>query len=274
MTRLALQTLCGALCSLLIMGCACYKEPKKNLVYRADTGPEGMFDYYEPISGSGDRRPAIIAIHGGGWQGGDKSWGKQVAEEFCCRGYVVFSVNYRLAPASTWPAQIEDAQAALRYFRSTAKIWGIDPDRIGAFGQSAGGHLAAMLALRGPDRVAAAVTANGEGDLRVYGYEPIMANEDQLLSAILGGDPPFDPALLADLSPAFWAPGGNPVWVIHSTGDQNVYFDQGVRLNTALAQEGIETGITVISDDCHGKCWKERRALSDARDFFERHLGD
>ena len=246
-----------ALALAVLSGCACFDD-HKHLSYGAD--PEQGFDWYEPKGplciGDDDRpnRPAIIAIHGGGWQSGDKSWGEQVAEEFCGSGYVVFSINYRLAPAAS--------------FR-------VDPNRIGAFGVSAGGHLAAMLALRpNPTGSGAlcAVSANGEGDLTVYGQTPIMANETALLEAVLGPQP-FAPAALADLSPTHWVQAGSsPVWVVHSTGDSNVYFDQGRRLHEALVANGVTTGFTVVEDDCHGKCWKSSKALSDIRAFFRRNL--
>jgi len=261
-----------ALALLLTGGCQCF-DTKKNLVY--NTGdPAWTFDYYEPTGplDGGDQRPAIIAIHGGAWSSGDKSWGEQVAEEFCCKGYVVFSVNYRLAPAHVWPAQINDCQDALIYFRSTASTWGINPDKIGALGVSAGGHLAAMLALRGPARVQAAVCANGEGDLTLYGAEPIMANEDNILTDVLG--PGFGLPELTDLSPVTFALGGNPVWVVHSTGDDNVFFAQGQHLHNALVGAGVDTGFSVVQDSCHGKCWKDAAPLQAARAFFAKHLGD
>lgn len=265
------------LSALVFAGCADpHKRLASNVAYGDD--PEQQLDVYEPRDAfdSSGPRPVIIAVHGGAWQSGDKSWGEQVAEEFASEGYVVASVNYRLAPDHRWPAQIEDCQAAMDYVRSKAVEWRVDPDRVGAIGVSAGGHLAAMLALRpnphGREAVCA-VNANGEGDLTVFGSEPIMANEVQILEAVLG-DQPFDSADLADLSPTRWVQNGsNPVWVVHSTGDGNVYFTQGQRFYNELVSHGVDTGFTVIDDDCHGKCWKEGEALRDTRAFFARHLG-
>ncbi|HEU0080385.1 MAG TPA: alpha/beta hydrolase, partial [Longimicrobiaceae bacterium] len=119
--------------------------------YDPTIGIHGTLDFYEPESDGGRAsRPAVLAIHGGAWRGGDKAWGEQFAKELCPFGYVVFSINYRLSgrPGGTWPAQIEDVQKALRYIRANASRFGIDPDRIASLGMSAGGHLATMVALR------------------------------------------------------------------------------------------------------------------------------
>jgi len=266
MTRFALFL------TVLLAGC-CTPDVQKHLSY--GPGAEHTFDVYEPGRWCWDHdeggRPAIIAIHGGAWQGGDKSWGEQAAERFTPLGYVVFSINYRLAPASRWPAQIDDCMLALRYFRDTAQLWGIDPAKVGAFGVSAGGHLAAMLALRGPERANVAVTANGEGDLTVFGSEPIMANETQILEAILGPQP-FPPGSLASLSPTSYVRPDAAVMVVHSTGDQNVYYTQGVRLHDELVRAGATTKLETINSNCHGRCWREPGPLAAIKQFYADHL--
>ena len=258
-----------------LSGCACIDD-HKHLSYGTDS--QQGFDWYEPKGplciGDDNRenRPAIIAIHGGGWRGGDKSWGEQVAEEFCGSGYVVFSINYRLAPGAVWPAQIEDCQAALAYIKANAATFRVDPNRIGALGVSAGGHLAAMLAMRGPEKVQAAVCANGEGDLRVHGTEPIMADEGSIIADVLGGGPPFAASALADLSPAAFVTASAKVLVIHSTGDSNVFYSQGQRLHAALETAGATTEMVTVQGSCHSKCWKELRPLRRAREFFDQNL--
>src|SRR5688572_24460136 len=105
-------------------GCAAEAyEVTENLTYDSSIGYDGTFDFYEPVSDSGrGNRPAILAIHGGAWRGGDKAWGEQFARELCPFGYVVLSINYRRSsrPDGTWPAQIEDVQKALKYVRANA----------------------------------------------------------------------------------------------------------------------------------------------------------
>lgn len=89
--------------------------------------------------------PALLMIHGGGWGTGSREDMMERARMVARRGYVAASVGYRLARAAPFPAQLHDCKAAIRYLRAHAARHGIDPERIGAWGCSAGGHLAAML---------------------------------------------------------------------------------------------------------------------------------
>src|SRR5262249_42210323 len=148
-TRTTLRLLLLLLALALVQGCSTYRV-RRDERWHQDGPPWGVFDVYEPRSDAGGKaRPAILAIHGGAWMSGDKRGiGEDVARIFCPRGYVVFSMNYRLAPEHRWPQQLRDCQAALRHIRERAEAFGIDPARIAAFGVSAGGHLATMLALR------------------------------------------------------------------------------------------------------------------------------
>ena len=182
----------GACCLLFVLGVSgCGSETydvTANVSYDSTIGLYGTFDFYEPKADGGRaNRPAILAIHGGAWRGGDKAWGKQFAVELCPFGYVVFSINYRLSsrPNGTWPAQIEDVQKALKYIRANAREFRIDPDRIASLGMSAGGHLATMVALRddpaSPDgRVNTAINLDGEHDMTMP-PEQVMADFDNIL---------------------------------------------------------------------------------------------
>lgn len=93
--------------------------------------------------------PAIVCIHGGGWQSGNRLNHGHLAKALAARGFVAVSISYRLSGEATFPAQIHDAKAAVRWLRANAKQWGIDPDAIGATGLSAGGNLTALLATSG-----------------------------------------------------------------------------------------------------------------------------
>ncbi len=90
--------------------------------------------------------PVVIYVHGGGWTDGDKaSGGERERQELLVRGYLVVAVNYRLAPEYKFPAQIEDVKCAIRHLRANIAAYNLDPDRIGAWGNSAGGHLVSLL---------------------------------------------------------------------------------------------------------------------------------
>ncbi len=104
-------------------------------------------DLYVPAK-AGTTLPVIVWIHGGAWMGGSKDGGV-VALPLVGKGYAVASINYRLSQHAVFPAQIEDCKAAIHWLRSNAKKYNLDPERIGVWGASAGGHLVALLGTTG-----------------------------------------------------------------------------------------------------------------------------
>ncbi len=107
-----------------------------------------------------DKYPVVFMIHGGAWVGGDKTdseVGAEKAEFFLDKGYVYVSTNYRLAPKNKYPSQLEDVRKALDWTRKNIKRWHGDAGQIIIVGHSAGGHLAALLALASPTNVKALV---------------------------------------------------------------------------------------------------------------------
>ena len=255
-----------------------------DLSYDPAIGYYGTFDLYEPVSDSlRTPRPAILAIHGGAWRTGDKAWGEQFAKEFCPEGYVVFSINYRLAgrPGGTWPAQITDVQNALKYIRANAARFGIDPSRIASLGVSAGGHLATMVALRddpaGPEgRVAVAVNLDGEHDMTMRPDE-VMADYGDILTGVFGHGAPWSSNELRDISTVTFAHPAVSVLTIHGAGDDNVYVQQGERLDAVLRAVGAETEFIRIDGsegNCHEDCWKVPHARAALHRFLARALRD
>ncbi|HSK18896.1 MAG TPA: alpha/beta hydrolase [Longimicrobiales bacterium] len=254
----------------------------RNLAYDTAIGIYGTFDFYEPEADTGRAgRPAILAIHGGAWKGGDKAWGSQIAEEFCPYGYVVFAINYRLAgrPGGTWPAQIEDVQNALKHIRTNARQYGVDPDRIASLGMSAGGHLATMVALRddpeSPDgRVSTAVNLDGEHDMTMPPGQ-VMDNFADILTAVMGHPAPWSDAELRDISTVTFARPDVSVLTVHGAGDDNVYVTQGDRITAALRSAGAETEYVRIEGregNCHADCWRVPEARSAIHRFLDRKL--
>ncbi len=117
------------------------------LVYAEHDGTKLIGDLYMPKGRA--KAPALVAIHGGGWQVGNRTfyqyWGPFLARN----GYALFSIEYRLGKPGVYPAAVYDAKAAIQFVRAKAAELDIDPDRIGLMGDSAGSHLAALLALAG-----------------------------------------------------------------------------------------------------------------------------
>jgi acetyl esterase/lipase len=110
-------------------------------------------DIAMPETPAKDPRPAVLMVHGGGWGNGDKRLRQFTALmlDYAAHGYVAASVNYRLTAEAALPTQIGDVKNAVRYCRAHAQQYGLDPKRIGIYGNSAGAHLAAMVALAGKD---------------------------------------------------------------------------------------------------------------------------
>ena len=269
------------LCS-VVTACAKPYDLTAELSYDPAIGYDGTFNFYEPKSDSGrTARPAILAIHGGAWRGGDKAWGEQFAAELCPSGYVVFSINYRRAnrPNGTWPAQIEDVQKALRYVRANAARFRIDPDRIASLGMSAGGHLATMVALRddpaGTDgRVTTAVNLDGEHDMTMP-PDKVMADFESILTDVMGHGPPWSDAELRDISTVTFARPDVSVLTVHGASDDNVYVAQGERITAALRERGAEAELIRIDGpdgDCHEDCWRVPVARQAIHRFLDRRL--
>ena len=124
-------------------------EFSRDVVYGKGGATELKLNLARPKAapgGNGAGLPCIVVIHGGGWRGGSKEQHDDMIREIARRGYVAVTVGYRLVPAGRFPAQVHDVKCAVRFLRAHAKEHGIDPDRIGAVGFSAGAHLAMMLA--------------------------------------------------------------------------------------------------------------------------------
>ena len=139
------------------------------IMYASPDGVPLKLDAYLP--GSPEPHPGVILIHGGAFRSGERAWETYLATALVDAGFAAFSIDYRLAPEFPFPAAVDDVLAAVAWVRAHAAEYGVDPREIGAIGESAGGHLAAMLAVLGRDsldtgsRIAAAVSWSGPIDL-------------------------------------------------------------------------------------------------------------
>lgn len=121
----------------------------KDIRYRDGDSEAWKLDLAMPANFGSKLRPAIVIVHGGGWRAGSKSVDvyQKMMVEYAQKGYVTINVNYRLLDEAPFPACIEDVKTAVRWLRAHADEYQVDPDRIGAYGHSAGAHLALMLAM-------------------------------------------------------------------------------------------------------------------------------
>ena len=127
--------------------------------------------------------PCVIAIHGGAWQRGTPKSYARLGPYLAKHGIAVFAVTYRFAPRNLYPAAVHDARAAVQFMRAKGTEYGIDPNRLGVMGDSAGGHLAALVALAGdnaefagkPDDAYPGVSTNVKVCVPIYGIFDMVA---------------------------------------------------------------------------------------------------
>lgn len=208
----------------------------ENIAYRTDVGPSTVLDLAEPQFGPKQNRPAILIIHGGGWSAGSKNdmVYRTLMIDYAMKGYVVANMNYRLVQEAPMPACIDDVKAAFNWMKANAQRLGIDPDRIGTYGHSAGGHLSLMAGLTAGVACAAGGAPPTEiGNPNIpwskhpewwpIGYIGKTATPFLVLQG--GEDPVVKPNLTED-----WVvkmqKAGSPVDYVKVHGDHGVAFDK------------------------------------------------
>jgi acetyl esterase/lipase len=241
-----------------------------DIPYADSDEPRQRLDLLLPRERQG-KLPVIVAIHGGGWIGGDKRAVVGRMATFAATGkYAVACIGYRLSNQATWPAQIHDCKAAIRWIRANAEKYGLEPDRIGVIGWSAGGHLAAMLGTTGdtadlegdlgPYRdqktaVQCVVDFFGPSDLRlVWGESGEGAGRPSVLvERLLGGPVKERLDLARSASPvAFVSPDDPPFLIVHGTADPVVPYKQSVWLRDRLRKAGVPVALITVEGGGHG----------------------
>jgi acetyl esterase/lipase len=231
------------LCGLAACGCAA-RAPAPGLrilpdqVYAERDGMPLRADVYAPLAPG--PHAGVLVLHGGSWQRGSRADMRSVARRLAARGYVAVAADYRLAPAHRFPAQLEDCRTALRWMRREAARLGLDPSRVAAFGYSAGGHLAALLATDGAGdpaaRVQAAVAGGAPTDLARFGDARVMRR-------LLGDAPAELPARARAASPLRHASADDPpLFLYHGRSDWLVDAAHARALRDALRAAGVPVG--------------------------------
>ena len=221
-------------------------------------GVDLKMDAYLPEDRS-QPAPVVVYVHGGGWAAGDKRNGPTAAETTALmqNGFAVFSVNYRLAPEFLFPAMIQDVKCAIRSIRAHAADFNIDPDHIGVWGASAGGHLASLAGtadesagfdvnqyLDYSSRVQAVVDMFGPTDLTA----PMTTN--QQLALLVNA---FPPNLYAAGSPVTYvSPDDPPFLILHGDRDELVPVEQALILYNRLSEQGVPAKLVIVQNAGHG----------------------
>lgn len=247
-------------------------EVIRDLVFsRPDTAGDLCLDLYLPRHPPGPL-PVIVWLPAGGWREMSRGRSPHLGRLFAQRGYAMADVAIRSTETAIWPAQLHDVKAAVRYLRSVAKEHGLDADRIGVWGDAAGGHLAALLGLTGD-------TTALEGDGGHAGYSsrvqavvecaaPVdffRMDEDALpdgvvydvdagspIAALVGGTSSEQPQRTAEASPVNHVhPAASPFLILHGDRDRFIGPRQSERLFDALSAVGAEATLVLIEDVDH-----------------------
>jgi len=263
---------------------------ERDVTYGIADGVALKLDLYYPKSVA-SAVPIAVYVHGGGWTAGDKSGGAGLRDlqELVSRGYLVAAINYRLAPRYKFPAQIEDVKCAIRYLRANAVRHGADPERIGAWGGSAGGHLVALLGvtdsgagfdgsggyLDQSSRVQAVVDMFGPTDLT-----KLFAGVNPRLIETVFGTTDRNAELLKKASPVNYVSIDDPPFLIlHGELDKLVPPSQSQVFYEKLKETGVPATLVIVKNAGHGfseaasPIWPSREEISKmVADFFDRHL--
>ncbi len=233
---------------------------------------------------------ALVYFHGGSFTAGDKRTGSGVIDipAMTERGYAVAAVNYRLMPEHPFPAEVLDAKCAIRFLRAHAAEYGLLTEKIGIWGGSAGGHLAAMIGLTNDDpdfeageyldqssHVDAVVDMFGPADLT----QPMGWLQRWLLRRAFGTDSPNDPLLLEASPVQYVTRDAPPFLILHGEQDTAVPVEQAEVLYQQLLNAGVDATLVLVENADHnfkpigGEISPTRAAISDLMaDFFDRLL--
>jgi len=236
---------------------------QKDIAYCTPEGNAQKLDIVQPPAAPSAPRPLAVYFHGGSWTTGSKQgfnrWFTDVAENLLGRGFVVATVDYRLAKDDPWTAQVEDARCAIRFLRTHAADWSIDAARIAVWGDSTGAWLADMIALPGEDAgfdngewpgvsssVRAVVDLWGPSDLDAA---DLSAERVKMVKRIFGKEA----SEIGRASPLDYVTASSPPHlIIHGDRDDTVPLSQSQALDTALKAAGVSSELIVVERGTHG----------------------
>lgn len=228
-------------------------------------------------------RPLAVYVHGGGWTSGSRADARARPEvdELLDRGYVVATVSYRLAPAHPFPAALDDVRCAVRFLRAQASRWSIDPLRVVAWGTSAGGHIAALLAHTRPEDGLGSAPTEWVGlshQVRAVAllYAPLDLPTLYAGAPVSAWGPIFgnDPSALARYSPvAYVRAGGVPTLLVHGGRDTVVPATQSLTMLQRLQQADVPAGLQLVARANHSFDLSGGAAIYPGRGDIARQVG-
>ena len=233
-----------------------------DVVYKAVGDRQLHLDICRPVKAG--KYPAVIMIHGGGWRSGNKSMERPMAQQLALQGYVTIPVEYRLSLEAKYPAAIHDIKAAIRFAKDNAGKYGIDTTRIAIEGESAGGHLAMLVAMtngverfegdrygsRASSTVHAAIDVDGIVSFLMPGSLNIDRKPDSPDAFWLGGTFAEQPQVWKEASPLFYV-GKNSVPALFICSAQPRFHAGRDEMRDMLQQNGIYSCSYTIPDSPH-----------------------
>ena len=269
---------------------------KRDIEYVPGGGKRRMLDVYYPEK-AGKPVPLVVWIHGGAWSAGSKY--RTPAISLLDQGFAVASVTYRFSQDAVFPAQIEDCKSAIRWLRKNAAQYNIDPEKIGVWGSSAGGHLVAMLGVSGDvkdwekgenldqsSRVQAVCDWFGPSNLLTFGPQggndrpngarPFPATDaaDSPEGKLIGGAVPENKEKARAASPTTYVTKDDaPFLIVHGDKDPLVPHAQSKELHELLEKTGVPSKLITLPGAGHGgPQFNSRETMSQVEEFFAKTL--
>lgn len=255
----------------------------RDLEYVPNGHERQKLDLYLPEKADGPL-PVIVWIHGGAWRAGSKNYCPAVP--YSAKGFAVAGINYRYSQQAVFPAQIQDCKAAIRWLRANAKKYNLDPDHIGVWGASSGGHLVSLVGTSAQVKELEGTGGNLDQSSRVqcvvdwFGHSDLRAgpgprdDPKHPVAQLLGGttNKEKDKATLA--SPvAHITKDCPPFLIMHGDKDMSVPMVQSEILNEALMKAGVPVTFVKIAGAGHGgKEFQSPQVQQQIEEFFTLHL--
>lgn len=257
---------------------------ERDVTYCTMNGVALKLDAYYPTKITTPLAIALVNVHGGSWSGGDKTLSESADDyaELLHRGYLIFVVNYRLAPTYKFPAQLEDVKCAIRFLRANAAAYQLDVQHIGTWGCSAGGQLAALVGVtdasngfdaRGDfqttsSRVQSVVTLSAPADMTLY---DVVARAD-MLKRVFDVSTGINPALVRASPVTYVSANDPPFLIVQADKDSLILPRHGEKFYARLQAAGVPSKLVTVKNATH--CFPPSPAMSPTREQISTMIAD
>jgi outer membrane protein assembly factor BamB/dienelactone hydrolase len=254
MRRMGVVTSVVLALSMVVPGRAEAAVVLRDIPYKTVAGVVLRLDVFMPADEV--LHPAVLLVHGGSWSRGDKSEWANEGLRLAASGFVAFAADYRLAPpggTSHAITPVEDLRDAITWIRANAGTYGVDPSRVGALGDSAGGNLVLMLAVtgsNGADKADAAVSWSGPTDLRLH---PSSGRKNYVGCSATACPASWDAA-----SPRFFVdPADSPIYLANSANEKTTQVDEANAMADELSAAGVPFELNILSGTRHARAYQD-----------------